>query len=134
MDSANLGELAHCRCLAARRISRVITRVFDARLRDHGLRATQFSVLAELALNGPLATHALADALGMERTTLTRSAAVLAGEGWIGDERSGAGRERPLHLTAAGRAKLESAFPAWKAAQDFVGLHLARPASGEAAG
>ena len=32
-----------CYCLAARRVARALTRLYDARLRQHGLRATQFS-------------------------------------------------------------------------------------------
>ncbi|MFB9807040.1 hypothetical protein ACFFQF_18180 [Haladaptatus pallidirubidus] len=42
-----------CHCLAARRRAREITRLYEEKLRPHGLRATQFSVLAALALKGP---------------------------------------------------------------------------------
>jgi DNA-binding MarR family transcriptional regulator len=118
--TVDLLDCADCRCLAARRRAREITRHFEARLRRHGLRATQFSILASLALAGPTPMGELADLLGLERTTLTRGAARLEQSGWIGFERSGDRRERPLRLTASGRRKLESAYPAWKAAQDSV--------------
>ena len=62
----------------------------------------------------------LAELLGLERTTLTRSATLLEREGWVRTDRSGDGRERPLLLTAAGRRKLESAYPSWREAQDSV--------------
>jgi DNA-binding MarR family transcriptional regulator len=94
-------------------------------LRSHGLRATQFSVLVGLALGGPSPIGTLAEALGLEHTTLTRSAALLERNGWIGSDRSTDGRERRLQLTPAGRRKLEEAFPAWQEAQEIAGRNLA---------
>jgi len=108
----------HCHCLAARRHARGVTRHYETRLRRHGLRATQFSILAALALARPQPLGELAEVLGLERTTLTRSAALLERNGWVRSERSADGRERHLSLTAAGLDKLEAAYPAWQAAQD----------------
>jgi len=116
----DLSPCAECHCLAARRSARAITRHFEAKLRRHGLRATQFSILAALALAGPMPMGRLAELLGLERTSLTRSATLLERDGWVRTDRSADGRERPLLLTASGRRKLESAYPSWKAAQDSV--------------
>ena len=113
-----------CLCLAARREARAITRVYEEKLRPHGLRATQFSVLAALALKGPTPISELAEFLALERTTLTRSAALLVRNGWLAPARSDDARERPLKLTAAGRRKLEGAFPAWQEAQEIVARGL----------
>ncbi len=118
--AVDLSACRGCHCLAARRYARAITRLFEAKLRPHGLRATQFSVLAALALKGPTPLKDLATALGLERTTLTRVGALLERNGWLGTARSADGRQRQLRLTPAGRRKLEAAFPAWKAAQDLV--------------
>jgi DNA-binding MarR family transcriptional regulator len=118
--AVDLSLCARCHCLAARRQARAITRFYDARLRPHGLRATQFSILAALALLGPTPTGALAERLGLERTTLTRGAALLERHGWVRAAPSEDARERPLRLTRAGRRKLEAAYPAWKAAQESV--------------
>jgi DNA-binding MarR family transcriptional regulator len=114
----DLSLCARCHCLAARRTARAITRHFEAELRRHGLRATQFSILAALALAGAKPLGELAELLGLERTTLTRSATLLERHGWVRTNRSEDLRERPLLLTASGRRKLESAYPSWKAAQD----------------
>ena len=92
--------------------------MYEDLLRPHGLRATQFSILASLALKGSTPVGELADFLGLERTTLTRSAALLERNGWVRSLRGGDGREHPLEVTAEGRSKLEAALPAWKAAQD----------------
>ena len=109
-----------CLCLAARRQARSVTRVYEEKLRPHGLRATQFSVLAALALKGPTPIGILADFLVLERTTLTRGSALMANKGWLDVASAPDGRERRLRLTAAGRRKLEAAFPAWSEAQELV--------------
>lgn len=115
----DLSACRACRCLAARRHARELTRLYERKLRPHGLRATQFSVLAALALKGPTPVTDLAKTLGLERTTLTRIAAVLQRRGWLAAARIRAAdaRMRVLCLSAAGRRKLEGAFPAWKEAQ-----------------
>jgi len=129
----DLSLCKQCHCLAARRHARAVTRHYEAKLRRHGLRATQFSILSALALAGPTPMGRLAELLGLERTTLTRSAVLLEREGWLKALRSrDDGRERPLGLTPAGRRKLESAYPAWKEAQESAArkFALARAASG----
>jgi DNA-binding MarR family transcriptional regulator len=120
----DVSSTRECQCLAARRRARAVTRHYEHYLRPHGLRATQFSILAALAIAGPMPTGELADLLGLERTTLTRGAAILAEQGLIGSEASEDARERPLRLTPLGRRKLERAYPAWKDAQDSVAASL----------
>lgn len=109
-----------CHCLAARREARRITRLYEEKLRPHGLRATQFTVLAALSIAGPIPIKELADRLGLERTTLTRSSVLLERDGYIRVCRSEDARRRPLELTPAGRRKLDEAYPAWKEAQERV--------------
>lgn len=127
MDTTvDLAATKGCHCLAARRNARAITRLFEEKLRPHGLRATQFSILAALALKGATPVGELADVLGLERTTLTRSAARMEKNGWLAAAASqDDARERLLRLTADGRRTLEGAFPAWKEAQDLVDQQLA---------
>lgn len=96
-------------------------------MRPHGLRATQFSVLASLALKGPTPVKELAETLGLERTTLTRIGALLERNGWVRSALSVDARQRPFQLTGAGRRKVETAFPAWQQAQDQVDRRLAGP-------
>jgi DNA-binding MarR family transcriptional regulator len=117
MDAADLALCTRCHCLAARRRARALTRLYDNKLRPHGLRTTQFSILVALAVAGPAPVGRLALALGLERTTLTRGAALMERNGWVDARASEDGRERLLRLTRAGRRKLEAAYPAWQAAQ-----------------
>ena len=120
LSGVDLSPTRNCHCLAARREARQLTRFYEEKLRPHGLRATQFSILAALAQKGPTLITDLAELLGLERTSLTRSADVMERKGWIEDAPSDDGRERPLQLTEAGREKVEGAFPAWKEAQEAV--------------
>jgi DNA-binding MarR family transcriptional regulator len=84
MDTqSNLRECADCLCLASRRAARRITRAFDRELRPHGMRATQFTVLAMLSLRGAMTIGELAEALGAERTTLTRNLALIENASWV---------------------------------------------------
>jgi DNA-binding MarR family transcriptional regulator len=120
MGAVDLSAAKGCYCLAARKRARALTRLYEGKLRRHGLRATQFSILAALALKGPTPMGELAELLGLERTTLTRSAALLERNGWVADARAENARQRPLRLTAAGLRKLEQSFAAWKEAQELV--------------
>ena len=116
----DLSATRDCRCLAARREARAITRLFEKKLRPHGLKATQFSVLAALAQMGPTPVRELADLLGLERTTLTRIGALLERDGWVRTVASDDARVRPFRLTPAGRRKVEGAYPAWLEAQTLT--------------
>ena len=71
-----LTETAQCLCLASRRAARAITRVFDRELRAHGLRATQFTLLATLSLKGEQTISELAEFIDADRTTMTRNVAL----------------------------------------------------------
>jgi DNA-binding MarR family transcriptional regulator len=115
---AELFETAKCLCLASRRAARAITRRFDTALRPYGIRATQFTLLAILALKGPTSIGELAEIIGADRTTLTRNLAVAAGQSLV---RIGSGedaRARIASSTARGRQTLRRAFPAWRKTQN----------------
>src|SRR6516164_11329254 len=72
-----------CMCHKARMAARVVTRAYDDALRPTGLRATQVSVLAAVGARGALSIKSLADALQMERSTLTRNLRPLEGRGYV---------------------------------------------------
>lgn len=116
MDSL-LRETRGCLCLAARRAARMITREFDQALRSHGLRSTQFSVLAVLSLRGPKTVGELATFLSAERTTMTRNLAVLESRSLVAVEPGEDARERIVQLTDLGRRSLRSALKDWQRVQ-----------------
>jgi DNA-binding MarR family transcriptional regulator len=126
---ADLLETAQCLCLASRRAARAITRRFDAALRPHGIRATQFTLLAALALKGPLSIGALAEIMGADRTTLTRNLAVAESQSLVRIASGQDARARIATITARGRQTFTRAFPAWRETQseltDGIGMKTA---------
>jgi DNA-binding MarR family transcriptional regulator len=117
----NLIECADCLCLASRRAARRITRVYDRELRRYGLRATQFTILAMLSLRGATTIGELAEALGAERTTLTRNLALIEAEDWVQIQLDAEdARSRVVTVTEKGRAAVAQAFPAWRKAQGLI--------------
>lgn len=119
-DAFDLSTTRACHCLAARKRARALTRLYDRYLRPHGLKSTQFSVLAVLGVRGPTSVTRIGDMLGLDRTSVTRSAGVLERNGWVEEAPADDARKRRLALTAAGRERLEAAYPDWLAAQRLV--------------
>lgn len=118
-DVAKLvGEVGKaCLLTRTRRISRVITAIYDEAMRPHGISSPQFSLLVLIArLNGASRAE-IGRANHQERSTLTRNLALLIDEGWIEEVIPKGGRSRPILITGAGRELLASAGGAWRAAQ-----------------
>jgi DNA-binding MarR family transcriptional regulator len=113
-----VGEVAQgCLLTRTRRISRVITSIYDEALRPYGVNAPQFSLLVLIAkLNGASRSE-IGRANHQERSTLTRNLALLLGEGWIEEILTKGGRSRPIVLTERGRELVASAGDAWRSAQ-----------------
>lgn len=105
-----------CACTALRKASRAITRLYDERLAGSDMTITQFAILRNLAREGDLPLSRLAELLVMERTSLYRTLAPVERHGWVQVE-DGEARCKVAHLTAAGRAAMAAATPAWEAVQ-----------------
>ena len=120
-----------CFALHARMTARVLSRVYDAAMRPADLRLPQFGLLGAIAHGAATSETALAERLGLERTTLVRNLKLLTEKGWI-EPLAGDGRGVRHRLTEAGREKLESAIPLWEEAQRQIEAKLA-PVEPEAA-
>jgi DNA-binding MarR family transcriptional regulator len=107
-------------CLAtrSRRISRVITAIYDEKLRPFGINSPQFTLLVVIARLGPVSGAEIGRANHQERSTLTRNLQLMLSAGWIQEvTKEASGRSRPIALTRAGRDMLREAAPAWREAQ-----------------
>ncbi len=113
-------QAANCTLASLRRSARAVTQFYDAALRPSGLKITQFGLLAAAYHNGPVAISRMADAMVMDRTTLTRNLKPLEKRGLIRVEPGADQRERIVALTAAGRTALAGAHPLWLEAQDHM--------------
>jgi DNA-binding MarR family transcriptional regulator len=114
-----VGEITRdCLMTRTRRISRVITNLYDQALRPWGVNAPQFSLLVLIARLGGASRAEIGRANFQERSTLTRNLALLLDEGWVEETASDrAGRSRPIVISEAGRQLLVAATPAWRSAQ-----------------
>ncbi|MEG7362256.1 MarR family winged helix-turn-helix transcriptional regulator [Pseudomonas citronellolis] len=107
-----------CLCTQLRRAARGVTRVYDDALQGIGLTVAQFSLLRHLARLERPSISELAEAMGLDRSTLGRNLRPLQAEGLVelqGD--AGDQRNRLVLLTAAGRERLEQGAQPWEAAQ-----------------
>ena len=109
-----------CTCSRLRRLTRRVTQSYDHALAPCGLRVTQFSLLSQLMFRDGLAIGPLADALDMDRTTLSRNLKPLVEAKLVELESGDDARVRVVRLTAAGREKHTEAKRLWRHAQDDV--------------
>jgi DNA-binding MarR family transcriptional regulator len=116
-----LSETAQCLCLASRRAARAITGAFDRELRGHGLRATQFTLLAALSLRGEQTISELAAFIEADRTTMTRNVALATARSLVSVRPAdGDRRVRLVSITAAGRDVLAGALSSWSKVQAAI--------------
>jgi len=116
-----------CMCHKVRMAARAVTRAYDAALRPVGLRATQFAVLVAVATEGAVSITALAESMGMDRSTLTRNVRPLAKDGLLTVGREGWHRSRTIEITERGRARVREALPLWERAQAALKRQLGEP-------
>jgi DNA-binding MarR family transcriptional regulator len=109
-----------CVCFGLRKAARSITNVYDAALKPAGLRATQFTVLNVIRRLAPAAMTRIAEVAVIDRTTLTRSLALLERDRLIRPVPSADAREKRYVLTARGERAVARALPLWERTQARV--------------
>lgn len=118
-----------CYCATLRQVARAITVLYEDVLRDTGLHATQYTALQVLDLagsHGGLTTTELAQGIGIDQTTATRTLALIKRAGLAGSAIGKDRRERRWSLTARGKAQLEKLRPRWEAAQERFEARIGR--------
>jgi DNA-binding MarR family transcriptional regulator len=106
-----------CLMTRSRRISRVVTSIFDQELRPFGLSSSQFSLLVLIARMDGASRAEIGRANHQERSTSTRNLQLVLDQGWAEEMTPEKGRSRPIVISKAGRELLAEAMPAWRAAQ-----------------
>lgn len=122
--ASDFTECLACTCFAARRTARAITQHYERQLKPSGLGVNQFTLLAVLAIAGPLPLSRLAGELGVERTTLTRNLRPLLARGLVNESATGDRRVRLLEITKRGAAAARVALPHWREAQASIARRL----------
>ena len=119
-----------CYCATLRQAARAVTVLYEDMLADSELRATQYTALQLLELRADLTTTEVAEGLGIDQTTATRTLALIKKAGFAKDTVGLDRRERRWTLTGHGQALLKKLKPRWEAAQEAFEKRLGR---GEAA-
>jgi len=111
-------DFSQCLVTNARMAARAVTRRYDGHMRGAGLTATQFALLVSLRPALGRSVTNLAEAMGFERTTLTRNLAHLEERGLVAASPVASGVGRTHELTARGRQTVRDVLPMWRRAQD----------------
>ena len=123
MPQSNLKKFdrigTQCACANLRKASRALTNVYDEFLQPSALLATQFQLLSAIGASS-VAISPLAEALGMDPTTLARNLKPLERDGLVKISTGTDRRTRMLALTDSGLNRLAQAIPLWEKAQSWV--------------
>jgi DNA-binding MarR family transcriptional regulator len=123
LSAAEIG--AACVCLGLRKAARAVSRRYDRALRPLGLTSGQFGIGAALLRDQAVPLGDLAQALGMDRTTLNHNLKPLIKRGLVRDIPNPEDRRvRALQLTREGRAVMRKAIPLWQQAQADAAARL----------
>ena len=115
-----------CYCATVRQAARAITVLYEQMLADSGLHATQYTALQLLDSAPNLSTTELAEALGIDQTTATRTLALIKKAGLASDTIGLDRRQRRWALSAQGQSLVRQLTPRWEAAQEAFEKRLGR--------
>jgi DNA-binding MarR family transcriptional regulator len=111
---------AGCTHFRLRRLLRSVSRHYDAHFTRAGIKGTQFSLLSTILASEPVRPAALARAMGLDASTLSRNLRVLVEQGWVVQRPGEDARSLRIEVTAAGRAKHAEARRHWRKAQQSL--------------
>ena len=106
-----------CLCTNLRRAARGVSRHYDGALDGFGINVAQYSLLCNLKRLDQPSISSLAEAMGLDRSTLGRNLRVLEADGLVALAEGDDLRNRLVLLTEQGKARLSAAEPAWEQAQ-----------------
>jgi DNA-binding MarR family transcriptional regulator len=115
-----------CYCATLRQAARAVTVLYEDTLAGSGLHATQYTALQLLESVPNLTTTELAEALGIDQTTATRTLALIRKAGFASDTVGDDRRQRRWIVTTQGQALLQKLRPRWEAAQEVFEKRLGR--------
>jgi DNA-binding MarR family transcriptional regulator len=106
-----------CYCSTLRQAARAATALYEEVLAEAGVHATQFGALQLIESAPKLTTTELAQAIGIDQTTATRTLALIKRNGLATDTVGEDRRQRRWSLTPKGREQLRKARALWETAQ-----------------
>lgn len=106
-----------CVARRLRQVTRTVTRLYDEALRPHGLTVNQLNILAVIISEKQIRPGQLAEALGMEKSTVSRTIDRMVGKGWLKVTPGQDSRTQLLTVTAKGHQLLLTVTPIWDTLQ-----------------
>src|ERR1700687_1055551 len=107
-----------------RKLSRMVSAIYDGALAGTGVKTSQFSVLVAVANRDKARPAELIKLLQMDESTLSRNVERMCARGWLRLERGEDRRSHRIELTGKGRPLLRKCLPAWQQAQEEVSQRL----------
>ena len=107
-----------CLCMNLRSAAQQLTRDYDAALAPAGITANQFSLMNMIRTGDSPNVKELAEASGLDRSTLGRNLRVLEKQQLVSILSGADARTREIRLTKHGRQALRHATPLWHGVQD----------------
>lgn len=115
-----MGKEFSCFCITLNRAATALTDFYNQSLAELGITVKQYSLLSKLHSLGICSTSELAQAVGLDRSTLVRNLKVLRQRGWIEDSAPEASRAHAYALTEEGIEVREKAKACWERLQQQV--------------
>lgn len=106
-----------CVARRLRQVNRTVTRLYDEALRPHGLTVNQLNILAVIVSESQIRPGQLGQALGMEKSTVSRTVDRMVGKGWLKVAQGQDSRTQLLTVTAKGHQLLLTVTPVWDTLQ-----------------
>jgi DNA-binding MarR family transcriptional regulator len=115
-------------CLAGRvrKLSRVITGIYDRAMRPHGIKVNQASILIMLSLVEKPTAGDICRNLQMEKSTVSRNVERMRNQGWIESSGEEGGLYQVLTVTPKGKELLADIYCKWEKAQKEVSAFLGK--------
>jgi DNA-binding MarR family transcriptional regulator len=120
-------EFDLCLVLNTRMAARAVTRRADHKLRKFGITAAQFTILGSLLKHSGRSVTQMADAIAMDRTTLSRNLALLERKGLVATSAAERGNARIGALTEQGAQLVATVIPEWRKQQAELRTSLDNP-------
>jgi len=106
-----------CYCATLRQAARAATALYEEVLGDSGVPLTQFTALQVMVRAPDRTTTELAELIGIDQTTATRTLAHIKKAGWARTRPGEDGRERRWVLSAEGERTVRKLTTKWEKAQ-----------------
>lgn len=115
---------AECLAVRIRLLNRIITNIYDAAMRPHGISLNQASILTLIMSVGDVGYGDIGRILHMEKSTVSRNIERMRNNGWIEAAGKGDRGVTVLSITVSGERVLKKAHIAWAKAQDEAAQYL----------